>query len=55
MYSTISKDLRNYIEQTDDGILCTNEMPKELEEKFEKTKKNYQIHDEMVNVWKGKI
>ena len=34
MYSTISKDLRNYIEQTDDGISCTNEMPKVLEENW---------------------
>ena len=55
MYTTIPKELRNYIERTEDGIFHTEDMSEELEEMFEETKRKLKIHDQMSNLWKEKI
>lgn len=55
MYTTISKELRNYIEKTEDGIFHTENMPKELETIFEETKEKILIHDQMRDKFKWKL
>lgn len=55
MYTTIPKELRKYIENTEDGISHTKDMPKELDERFEETERKFKIHDEMRDLWKEKI
>lgn len=55
MYTTIPKELRNYIEKTEDDIFHTENMPKELETIFEETKEKILIHDEMRDKFKGKL
>lgn len=55
MYITISKELKNYIKKTEDGIFHTDDMPKELEIIFEETKEKILIHDEMIDKFIEKI
>lgn len=52
MYASINTNLRNYIERTEENITHVNNIPKELESIFEKTKERIFIHDEMRDKFK---
>ena len=55
MYRRIDENLKKYVERTEDGLIHTEDMPKEFEEMFEKTRERELLYDEMVEKWKKKI
>ena len=55
MYRRIDENLKKYVERTENGLIHTEEMPKEFEEMFEEIRKRELLHEEMVGEWKQKI